>query len=216
VTIKNIIYKSDCLHFRGDIPCKPHKEYDVKCENCSYYAKTNKRILIVKLGAIGDVIRTTPLLEKINQEYPNSDIWWLTQYPDILPRTINKILPFTTESIVLIENTEFDIVYGLDKDLPAVAVTKKVIAKEKFGFTLLDGKPSPINELAKAIKVIDDPKYESLVILAVLLKNQKKSLPIWKIRQTIKNTLATSWRESPNKEKEVAVSLESLNLDAST
>lgn len=149
MTINNLIYKSDCLNFRGDLPCKPHKEFGVKCENCSYYTKTNKRILIVKLGAIGDVIRTTPLLEKISAEYPNSEIWWLSQYPDILPRTINKILPFTTESIVLIENTEFDIVYGLDKDLPAVAITKKALAKEKYGFTLINSKPSPINELAQ-------------------------------------------------------------------
>lgn len=163
------MYKSDCLHFRGDLPCKPHKEFNVKCDNCNYYQKTNKRILIVKLGAIGDVIRTTPLLQKINEEYPNSEIWWLTQYPDILPRSINKILPNTAESIVIIENTEFDIVYGLDKDLPAVAITKKVIANEKYGFTLLNGKPSPINELA-------DHKYYTGLFDDVNKQNQKSYL----------------------------------------
>lgn len=147
--LEKLIYKADCLHFRGDLPCKPHKEYNVKCENCDYYRQTNKRILIIKLGAIGDVIRTTPLLEKINVEYPNSEIWWLTQYPDILPKTINKILPLNLESILFIENTEFDIVYSLDKDLPAVSVAKKVISKEKHGFILENGKPAPINELAQ-------------------------------------------------------------------
>lgn len=147
--LEKLIYKADCLHFRGDLPCKPHKEYNVKCENCDYYRQTNKRILIIKLGAIGDVIRTTPLLEKINVEYPNSEIWWLTQYPDILPKTINKILPLNLESILLIENTEFDIVYNLDKDLPAVSVAKKVISNEKHGFILENGKPAPINELAQ-------------------------------------------------------------------
>lgn len=147
--IKDIFYKSDCLHFRGDLPCKPHKEFGYKCESCNVYIKTNKKILIIKLGAIGDVIRTTPLLEKINQVYPNSDIWWLTQYPDILPREINKILPLNLESILLIENTDFDIVYSLDKDLPAVSIAKKVISKEKYGFILENGKPAPINELAK-------------------------------------------------------------------
>jgi heptosyltransferase-2 len=147
--ITDIFYKSDCLHFRGDLPCKPHKEFGYKCENCNLYIKTNKKILIIKLGAIGDVIRTTPLLEKINQVYPNSDIWWLTQYPDILPREINKILPLNLESILLIENTDFDIVYSLDKDLPAVSVAKKVNSKEKHGFILENGKPAPINQLAK-------------------------------------------------------------------
>lgn len=149
MVIDKLIYKADCLHFRGDLPCKPHKDFNVKCNNCEYYRQTNKRILIIKLGAIGDVIRTTPLLEKINIDYPNSEIWWLTQYPDILPKTINKILPLNLESILLIENTEFDIVYSLDKDLPAVSIAKKVVAKEKHGFILENGKPAPINELAQ-------------------------------------------------------------------
>ena len=32
--------------------------------DCTNYDKITKRILIIKLGAIGDVIRTTPLVEK--------------------------------------------------------------------------------------------------------------------------------------------------------
>ena len=67
--------KTDCRYFRGDIPCKPHKNYNAHCidENnalCSYYDKITEKILIIKLGAIGDVIRTTPLLTKLKQEHP--------------------------------------------------------------------------------------------------------------------------------------------------
>jgi len=65
---KNIIYYPDCKHFRGDLPCKPHKEFDVHCESCEYYDKKSEKVLIIKLGAIGDVIRTTPLVEKIRKE----------------------------------------------------------------------------------------------------------------------------------------------------
>jgi heptosyltransferase-2 len=36
------------------------------------------RILIVKLGAIGDVLRTTSILEGLAQKYPGSSIDWLT------------------------------------------------------------------------------------------------------------------------------------------
>ena len=54
--------KFDCRYFRGDVPCKPHKENGVHCvdergNDCQYYDPTGKKILIIKLGAIGDVIQ---------------------------------------------------------------------------------------------------------------------------------------------------------------
>ena len=67
-------YKADCLHFKGHIPCKPHKESGYHCENCPSYTPVSKRILIIKLGAIGDVIRTTPLVVKFKLLYPNCKI----------------------------------------------------------------------------------------------------------------------------------------------
>lgn len=36
-----------------------------------------KRILIVKLAAIGDVLRTTPLLSGLKRAYPQSHITWV-------------------------------------------------------------------------------------------------------------------------------------------
>ena len=56
-----MIFNPDCLHFKGHIPCKPHKQHGYHCADCPSYEKATKRILIIKLGAIGDVIRTTIL-----------------------------------------------------------------------------------------------------------------------------------------------------------
>jgi len=66
--------KTDCRYFKGHIPCSPNKKYGVDCNSCDYYDKTDGRILIIKLGAAGDVIRTTPLLFPISQQYPNAKI----------------------------------------------------------------------------------------------------------------------------------------------
>ncbi len=77
---------TDCLHFRGDIPCRPNKEQGYMCDGCPVYAPIGKRILIIKLGAIGDVIRTTPLLRKLRQQYPHCHITWVTHTPAILPK----------------------------------------------------------------------------------------------------------------------------------
>src|SRR5574343_73614 len=66
--------KTDCIFFKGDLPCAPHKKSGVHCPDCPSYQPIETRILIIKLGAIGDVIRTTPLLRKIKKEYPNCKI----------------------------------------------------------------------------------------------------------------------------------------------
>lgn len=144
-----MIYKSNCKFFRGDIPCKPHKDFNVKCENCTYYEEIIGNILIIKLGAIGDVIRTTPLLHRIKKEYPNFSIWWLTLTPDVVPTIVDKILQFNLESILVLENIEFDWLINLDKDAFACALASNIKAKKKSGFWLIDGKPAPINSYSQ-------------------------------------------------------------------
>lgn len=147
--MKEIIYKSDCREYLGHIPCKPHKEYGVHCDNCQYYDKLEGRILIIKLGAIGDVIRTTPLLHKLKEVYPNHEIWWLTYTPDIVPSLVDRIYNYDIESIEVIKQTKFDVLINLDKDTQAGAIANITQAENKFGFTLENGKPAPINELAR-------------------------------------------------------------------
>ncbi|MDP1726314.1 MAG: glycosyltransferase family 9 protein [Bacteroidota bacterium] len=142
-------YKADCLFFKGHIPCKPHKQFGYHCDDCPAYEKVSKRILIIKLGAIGDVIRTTPLVVKYKALYPNCKITWLTWTPDILPSSqIDEILKWDHNSIMYAQNASWDIAINLDKEKEAGALLKVVDAKEKFGFVLKDNEIQPINELA--------------------------------------------------------------------
>lgn len=144
-----MFYKPDCLHFLGHVPCTPHKKHGYHCEGCPAYQKIEKRILIIKLGAIGDVIRTTPLVTRYKALYPNAKFTWLTLFPDILPKgEIHEILKLNTESVLYLQNTSWDIAINLDKEKEASALLKTVDAKEKYGFTLIDGVSQPVNELA--------------------------------------------------------------------
>ncbi len=148
ISVKQI--KTDCRHFRGDIPCKPHKMYSVHCIDngkvCKYYERTAGRVLIIKLGAIGDVIRTTPIIHKIKEVAPQTEIWWLTNTPEIVPSIVDKILPFTVQSITILYATSFDLVYNFDKDTEACALCSILSAKTKMGFKLVDGKCFPIGK----------------------------------------------------------------------
>jgi heptosyltransferase-2 len=135
---------SDCIFFKGDIPCRPHKQHGYHCEDCPEYTEITDKILIIKLGAIGDVIRTTPLLRKIRKDFPKAYITWLTYSPDILPignsdsnkPWINRILSATPENIELLKQINFDWLINLDKDALAISLANTVKAKRKSGFTI--------------------------------------------------------------------------------
>lgn len=149
-----MLIKTDCRFYKGDIPCKPHKEFGVHCEDCNYYKKISINVLIIKLGAIGDVIRTTPLLRKLRSEYPDANIYWLTFSPEILsPEWVDYKLDMNPENIHIIKSIKFDWLINLDKDKIAIALTKSIEAERKSGFTMDKfGNAQPISNKAEEQK----------------------------------------------------------------
>lgn len=145
----NEIVKRDCTFFKGDTPCNPHKKYGVHCGDCNYYEPKSGRILIIKLGAIGDVIRTTPLLHRLKKEFPSAEIWWLTRSLEILPEVVDRKLDLTLENILVIQATDFISVYNLDKDPEACALAGTLNAGSKKGFMLDGGKCKPVDAEAE-------------------------------------------------------------------
>jgi heptosyltransferase-2 len=153
INVDNI--KFDCRYFKGDIPCKPHKIHGVKCvdsmgADCPYYEKYEHKILIIKLGAIGDVIRTTPLINPIKNIYPNSKIYWLTYTPVVIPDDVDFVLKYNFESVTLIQNIEFDFAVNLDKDKEACALFNTIKSKVKKGFILKNGVTAPADKDSEA------------------------------------------------------------------
>ncbi|MDO7853719.1 glycosyltransferase family 9 protein [Hymenobacter convexus] len=150
--LDSVLVHPDCRHFRGDLPCRPNKTEGYVCDGCPVYAPVTSRILIIKLGAIGDVIRTTPLLRRLRQEQPGCAITWLTHTPAILPQgEIEEILKFDFASALQLQGREFDVVINLDKEKEACVLLNSITAKEKFGYALrpYDGVAWPVNQLAE-------------------------------------------------------------------
>ena len=135
----------DCLFYRGDIPCKPHKR-DQKICTCDEFVPRGKRVLIIKLGATGDVIRTTPILRRIKRDDPQAEITWVTDYPEVLPEMIDKIYKLDYKTHLILQADNFDIAYNFDKEPEACSLMNLVNAKEKKGFFLKEGKAHPIDE----------------------------------------------------------------------
>jgi len=129
-----MIIRYDCRHFLGHKPCTFRRD----CDGCPHYAPFGKRILIIKLAAMGDVLRTTPLLRGLRTRNPVCHITWLTE-PNVVPMLrgvpeIDRLLPYTPESVLQMEMETFDEVYCFDKELKASALAMKIRAGRKVGF----------------------------------------------------------------------------------
>jgi ADP-heptose:LPS heptosyltransferase len=149
LVLQRMFYRADCRYFKGHIPCDPHKKNGYHCEDCPAYVPVEKRILIIKLGAIGDVIRTTPLVRAYRKLYPNCKITWITLHPDILPAgDIDEILKLDLNAVLYVSNTRFDIAICLDKEKEAGGLMQMIQAGEKYGYELRDGEIQPVNSHA--------------------------------------------------------------------
>lgn len=127
----------NCRHFRGDIPCMPHKKYGVHCEGCAYYDPIKERILIIKLDSIGDVLRTTSILPGLKEEYPNSQVTWITRTESVPlfenSSYVDRVFDLSCAGFVL-ETDEFDIVINLDAASLSSRLATIAKGKEKRGF----------------------------------------------------------------------------------
>lgn len=113
----------------------PLKHNKIQDNNDSYYKTWKKHILIIKLGAMGDVIRTTPLVVRYRELYGDVHFTWLTEFPDVLPpNDIHDILNPTAFNIEKIKTRKFDIAINLDKEEEACKLLQSVSATKKFGF----------------------------------------------------------------------------------
>lgn len=145
-------YHFDCRLFNGYKPCFP----GWVCVDCKEYAPMEKRLLLIQLGSLGDVLRTTTLLPAIQRKYPNNFLTWLA-YENAFPLLagnpyIHRLLPMTTESILFLQAQEFDGVMNLEKTASAPSLVMSLKAKEKVGFGLWKtGVVAPLNPAAEEL-----------------------------------------------------------------
>jgi len=135
-----MLIRSDCRHYRLDRPCAPHKERGVKCEGCDDYDPVECRILLIKLGAMGDVLRTTALLPAIRAKHPHSHLTWIV---DPKSREILEGLPgidrlWMLDAGVLpqVQVERFDWVINLDLSAESLALASLAQAEQKSGYGL--------------------------------------------------------------------------------
>jgi len=110
------------------------------CDGCPEYLPMGKRILFIKFGAIGDALRTTPLLRALDKLWPKPYITWVTDaasYPLLqnIPQ-IHRLWAYDHTVIMRVQLERWDAVLNFDKATPALCLAELAHAPWKAGFRL--------------------------------------------------------------------------------
>ncbi len=104
-----------------------------------------KKICIIKLGALGDVVRTMPVAKKLKEENADSEIVWVTK-ENVMEIFDN--FPYVDEVVQVgsdLSDREFDVVYNFDMEEDASEIAKGINSENKVGFYVDQGFPIAFN-----------------------------------------------------------------------
>lgn len=136
-----MLLKPSCRHFPGDRPCSFNKREGLMCDDCPHYDAPTTRILIVKLDAAGDVLRTTCILHGLHEQYPGCEVTWVTR-KGAMPMFeqnpfVHRVFAYeSTESVLHALVEEFDVMINLDAARESSVLASAAKAKKKIGFGL--------------------------------------------------------------------------------
>lgn len=141
--------RTDCRHYRGDRPCAVGIQGACPAD-CTRHCPLRHRILVIKLGALGDVIRTAAILPGLKEHWPSSHVTWITRPNGVRMLKnhpmIDRLLPFDAETLCHIEHEHFDLCLSLDKEPGPAALAQRVDAADRRGIGLsANGTPAPLN-----------------------------------------------------------------------
>lgn len=148
------VIKRNCAHYVSDRPCRPHKRHGYTCGDCPEYDPRDHRVLIVKLDAIGDVLRTTSILQPLHAAFPGSHVTWLTKAnaAAVLQNIplIDHVLTLEDNALLHLLTSRFDLVINPDTSSTACRLASVAQGHEKRGFFLSsDGAIHPTNAVAE-------------------------------------------------------------------
>jgi ADP-heptose:LPS heptosyltransferase len=137
-----LIVRTDCRLYRGSMPCEPHKQDGRRCAQCTSYDPVRSRVLLIKLGALGDVLRTTALLPSIRAALPGAQVSWLTSErakpllegnPDV-----DRVLTVEGHYLEVLLTERFDVLLSLENEPLGAAAARLARAGAVRGFIVDD------------------------------------------------------------------------------
>ena len=188
-----------CKNFTGYKPCLSYKNcLENGCQMDNSHTHTGKKILIISLDALGNVLLNTSILTALKKKYPESTVYWITMKSAkaILENNkfIDHVLAWDDEDRMIVMNMDFDVMMNSDKSFYACAFANEVKAKEKFGFLMNDDRQIiPANREAMynyrmgiddQLKFRDNQKSGSQIIQETFALEYKRDEYVFDFTQT--------------------------------
>ena len=186
-----MILKTECRHFPGDRPCLYNKRNGLICDACPHYAVATTRIFIVKLDAVGDVLRTTCILQALHDACPGCEVTWVTRR-GAMPLFeqnpfVHRVLAYeSTEAILHATVEEYDMVINLDAARESAVLAAAIKAPERIGFGVNQrGRVVPLNPAAEKwfemgafdqLKKANTRSFQDLMLEMCGLPSDKKEI----------------------------------------
>lgn len=144
------------------------------------------KILIIKLGAKGDIVRTLPIALALKKKYHDCEISWLTKKQN---SELVKNSPYIDKVLVLPYDSKekFDVMYSFDIETRATELANKINADKKLGFYNESGFVSAFNLGAEyylstlfddEIKRTNKKTYQEMMFMAAELEYNKEFHPL--------------------------------------
>ena len=165
---------------------------------------SRKKILIIKLSSLGDVVHTLPVSRTLRQEYPKAYIAWIIEerYQELLYKNpdIDEVIPIRTKTwrnnwnrktfveilqvIKNIRSRKFDVVFDFHGLIKSGLITLLSGAQMKVGFhkknckekisSIFTNKKAPY--IGSGIHVVD--MYLTLIKTSLSIKKESKEFPL--------------------------------------
>lgn len=150
--------KADCRYYLGYKPCTFNKRTGAECSTCKFYSKWSERILIIKLDAMGDVLRTSCITPHLRSQFSTPYIVWVTRQESVplvqCNPDVDQVWAYDLETVTRLHSEEWDAIYNLSNDHPSCALAsmaslRNCTGARKVGFVLSpDGTIQPTSQAA--------------------------------------------------------------------
>lgn len=140
-------YRYDCRLFNGYKPCA----YDSECEYCGHFEPRGPRVLVVRVTQLGNIVKSTPVLEALHRKFERPWITWLCS-PVAAPLLqghplVDEVVEYTWEAVPLLMARHFDLILSLEANRAEAALAQLIPADDRLGFGVHEtGCLMPIDE----------------------------------------------------------------------
>lgn len=143
-----------CRHYKGSKPCKFNKSEGMECPTCTRVEEFMCRVLVVKLDALGDVLRTGSLVPILQKLHPSPYICWITRPEAVeivrMMDGVDEVVALNVDGLARIAEGGWDYVYALSNDHSTASLATAAKPRHPVvGYSMQDGRLHPSNRAAE-------------------------------------------------------------------